>query len=74
MGRPKLIYFKDAIYDRLIEESNASGLINTLLKNYYKDMDMEDMTEEEIRQELEIIKIKEETEEKIKNVRRKQKK
>ncbi len=69
MGKARYIYFNDEISEKLDKENNKSELINQLLRNYYKEKEFEDMSEEQIKTEISIIDLQEKTEKKIKEMR-----
>ena len=69
MARIRNIYFNNKIEEQLKKEENVSALINKLLSEYYKTKFFEDLTQEELKQELEIIRMKEKMEKQIKEIR-----
>ena len=61
----KNIYFQDDVGSKLKELDNVSGLINKLLRDYFKIKDNENISIEERKKELEIKKIELEAMKKI---------
>ena len=55
--------------ERLKKEGNQSTLINDLLRQHFKDVDFADMDEEQLKAELEVIRLTEEFENAKKEVR-----
>ena len=62
------IYLTDELSYKLKNEENRSKLISDLLIKYYQEQNKE-YTKEEIITQLEIIKIKKEVEDRIKDVK-----
>ena len=69
MGKPKYIYFRDDIHELLSKEDNASKLINDLLDGYFKERDLDDMTEEQLETELAIANMEQELKDRVKELR-----
>ena len=68
MGKARYIYFEDVIDEQLVKVQNRSRLINDLLRDYFKEQDFKQLTPEELQKKIDIAKIKQEMELKIKEV------
>ena len=69
MGNARYIYFDNRNNEFLNSITNKSELINRLLKEHIAATKFEGLTEEELRVELEIVKLQEETDAKIKELK-----
>lgn len=69
MGKQKMLYLKDDLWELVSNEANASKLMCRLLKEHYEKERFEGLNEDEIEQELAILDLKEATEAKIKELR-----
>lgn len=69
MGRPKYIYFREEILQKLEGEPNMSALINDLLLKHFDENDLGLMSLEELKAEQEVIEIEKEAKKRIKEVR-----
>jgi len=69
MGKPRYIYFKDVIDDRMKTVPNKSALINGLLKEYFEKNDIEQMNTKQLIALKEIRALERDTDKKIKELR-----
>jgi hypothetical protein len=68
MGRSKQVYLSDEMYNRLLNEENASKLINNLLEDYFQKTDINTMSEEQLIKAIKKAELKQEFEDKLKGL------
>jgi len=66
MGAQRYIYLSDELNMKLKKEPNASGLIQDLLIKHYDTIDPNKMSVKELEHFIQVEKIKQEYEEKMK--------
>jgi len=62
----KIFCIDEEIVDRLKKETNASGLVNRLLKQYYEEKEFDNLTAEQLEQKIRIAEFKEKAEQQLK--------
>lgn len=71
MARVMHIYFKDEVGDWIDKQQKGTigPLINDLLKEHIKKVELEDLTDEELLYELEKAKIEKDYKDKLKSIK-----
>jgi len=69
MGRGRYIYIQDEIDEKLQKVVNKSKLVNELLTEYFRKIELDGLTDGELKKELAIAKLKKEFEAKQEKIR-----